>query len=186
MSALRPWPLLGSQPLGNYRVFNLRSDRRRNPRTGHEQDFYIVEARPWVTVIATTPADELVLVEQFRHGTGTLELETPAGIMEPAETDPVAAAIRELREETGFVGSNAQIIGQVYPNPPLFTNTCTTVMISGCERQHALDLDDGEDIAVHVVPLAEIPQRIARFEIRHALAVVALYHHELWRRGVRG
>ncbi len=185
MSELRPWPLLESRPLGNYRVFNLRTDVRRNPRTGQDHDFYVVEARPWVTVIATTPQQELILVEQFRHGTGTLELETPAGIMEPEETDPVAAAVRELREETGFAGGPPQIIGRIYPNPPLFNNTCTTVYIPGCERKHALELDAGEDIAVHLIPLAEIPQLIARFEIRHALAVVAWYHHELWQRGVR-
>lgn len=185
MSELRPWPLLGSRPLGNYRVFNLRSDLRRNPRTGQEHDFYVVEARPWVTVIATTRRQELVLVEQFRHGTGTLELETPAGIMEAHESDPVEAAVRELREETGFAGGKAEVIGRIYPNPPLFNNTCTTVFIPDCERIHALDLDDGEDIAVHLVPLADIPGKIARFEIRHALAVVAWYHHELWQRGVR-
>ena len=184
MSALQPWPLLSSRPLGNYRIFNLRSDSRRNPRTGAEHDFYVVEARPWVTVVAVTATQHLVMVEQFRHGTGTLELETPAGIMEPTETDPVAAAIRELREETGFEGTEARLIGQIYPNPPLFNNLCTTVLITGCERRHPVDLDAGEDIAVHLVPLAEIPGRVARFEIRHALAVVALYHHELWQRGI--
>lgn len=186
MSALRPWPLLGSRPVGKYRVFNLRNDVRQNPRTGTEHDFYVVEASPWVSVIATTPQNELVLVEQFRHGTGTLELETPAGIMEPSETDPVVAAIRELREETGFEGGPAQIIGRVYPNPPLFNNTCTTVYIPDCQRRHSTDLDAGEDIAVHLIPWTEIPARIARFEIRHALAVVAIYHHELWQRGIRG
>lgn len=185
MSELRPWPLLDSRPIGNYRVFNLRSDLRRNPRTGEQHDFYVVEARPWVTVIALTPKRELIMVKQFRHGTGTLELETPAGIMEPEETDPVAAAVRELREETGYEGGSAQVIGRIYPNPPLFNNTCTTVFIADCERKHALDLDAGEDISVHLIPADEIPGYIARFEIRHALAVVAWYHHELWQRGVR-
>lgn len=182
MSTVQPWPLISSRPLGDFRVFKLRSDVRRSPRTGREHDFYVVEARPWVTIIATTPRQELVLVEQFRHGTGTVELETPAGIMEPEETDPIATAIRELREETGFAGHRAQIIGRVYPNPPLFNNTCTTVWIDDCERLHDLELDPGEDIAVRVIPYAELPGFIARFEIRHALAVVALYHYELWRR----
>ena len=182
MSSVRPWPLLSSRPLGDFRIFSLRSDLRRNPRNGREQDFYVVEARPWVTVVAVTADRELVMVEQFRHGTGTIELETPAGIMESDETDPVAAAIRELREETGYEGVHAQVIGRVYPNPPLFNNTCTTVLITGCEKKHALDLDDGEDIVVQVVPWSEIPRKIAHFEIRHALAVAALFHYELWGR----
>ena len=185
MSIVRPWPLVSSRSLGDYRVFKLRSDVRVSPRTGREHDFYVIEARPWVTVVATTLQDELVLVEQFRHGTGTIELETPAGIMEATETDPVAAAVRELREETGFEGHSAQAIGRVYPNPPLFNNTCTTILIEGCERKHPLDLDASEDISVRIVPFAELPGLVARFEIRHALAVVALHHHELWRRGVR-
>ena len=186
MSTVRPWPLVSSRALGDYRVFKLRTDVRVSPRTGREHDFFVVEARPWVSVVATTTNDEIILVEQFRHGTGTIELETPAGIMEPTEIDPVAAAVRELREETGFEGHSAQIIGRIYPNPPLFNNLCTTVLVEGCVRKHALELDASEDISVRVVPLTELPGLVARFEIRHALAVVALHHHELWRRGVRG
>src|SRR6185436_10693854 len=100
---LKPWPKTGSTPLGDFRVFKLRSDRRRSPRTGEEHDFFVLESANWVNVIALTPEGQLVMIEQFRHGSDKVELEIPGGLMD-ADESPVDAAIRELREETGYGG----------------------------------------------------------------------------------
>ena len=57
------------------------------------------------------------MIEQFRHGSNTVELEIPGGMMDPGETDPVATAVRELREETGYEGENARLLGQNLVEP---------------------------------------------------------------------
>src|SRR5687768_14392899 len=113
---IKPWPLLDSKAIGDYRVFKVRGDSRTSPRTGALHDFFVIEAPSWVNVVAMTPDEKVVLVEQFRHGTGTVELEIPGGIMDAEDVSPVATGVRELREETGYEGSSAELLGEVYPN----------------------------------------------------------------------
>src|SRR6059036_3910393 len=107
---IRPWQKLGSKPVGDFRIFTVRSDEKISPRTGQRHDFYIIDCVDWVNVLAVTPQQELVMVEQFRHGSNTVELEIPGGIMDLGDPSPVATGVRELREETGYEGENATII----------------------------------------------------------------------------
>lgn len=179
---IQPWPKLRSRPVGDFRIFKLRSDIRRSPRTGQEHDFYVLETVDWVNVIAVTRDQHLVMVEQFRHGSDTVELEIPGGMMDPGETSPVVTGVRELREETGYEGENARLIGDILPNPAIMSNTCHTVLVENCELKHATGFDHSEDIATRLVPVDEIPTLVRTGRIRHSLVVVALYHFELLRK----
>ena len=91
---IKPWPTIRSTPIGDFRIFKLRSDVKISPRTGKEHDFFILDTVNWVNVIARTPDHQLVMVEQYRHGSNSVELEVPGGVMDPGETDPVATAVR--------------------------------------------------------------------------------------------
>lgn len=175
-SVIKPWPTLSSRALANYRIFQLRSDLKVNPRTGRQHDFFVIECADWVNVVAVTANGHIVMIEQFRHGSNTVELEIPGGIMDPHEQDPVVAGQRELREETGFEGSGARLVGTIFPNPAIQSNRCHTVVVEACEARHATEFDSAEDIAVRLVPVADVPHLIANGTIRHALVVVALTH----------
>jgi ADP-ribose pyrophosphatase len=179
---IQPWKKIGSKPIGDFRIFTLRSDSKISPRTGKEHDFFVLDSVDWVNVIAVTPKDELVMVEQFRHGSNTVELEIPGGMMDKNETDPVATGVRELREETGYEGEKARVLGRVPANPAIFSNTCHTVIVENCHLQHGVEFDSGEDLITRLVPVAEIPKLIAEEKIRHPLVIVALYRYELSRR----
>ncbi|HTI72595.1 MAG TPA: NUDIX hydrolase [Candidatus Limnocylindria bacterium] len=176
---IEPWPTLDRKQVGDFRIFSLHTATRRSPRTGKDHDFFMIQCPSWVNVVAVTPHGELVMVEQFRHGTSTIELEIPGGVMDPGEEDPVAAGLRELQEETGYTGKNARLIGTVFPNPAIQSNQCHTVLVEGCERTHELDLDHGEDIAVRLVPVAKVPQLVLQGAIRHSLVVAGLYYYML-------
>jgi len=180
-----PWRKVGSRPIGDFRIFTLRADRLVSPRTGQEHEFYVIDSVNWVNVIAVTPDQQLVMVEQYRHGSGTVELEIPGGMMDPGDASPVATAVRELREETGYEGARARLIGRIFANPAIMTNTCFTVLIENCRLQHAVELDHGEDLATRLVPVADLPRLAAEERIQHSLVVVALYHFDLWQRGLK-
>ena len=182
---IKPWKLLRSTFIGDFRIFKLRSDVKINPRTGREHDFFSLDAVNWVNVIARTPDHQLVMVEQYRHGSNSVELEVPGGVMDPGETDPVVTAIRELREETGYTGENARILGRVLANPAILNNYCYTVLIENCRLDHDLDLDPGEDLITHLIPEAAAPPMVAAEKIRHSLVVVALGHFDQWLRGIK-
>jgi 8-oxo-dGTP pyrophosphatase MutT (NUDIX family) len=182
---VKPWKKTASKSVGDFRIFKIRSDTCVNPRTGKEHDFFILDSVNWVNVIAVTPDQKLVMVHQYRHGSGTVELEIPGGMMDPHETDPVATAIRELREETGYEGENARLLGKIHSNPAILSNQTYTVLIENCRLKHATDFDHAEDLATTLVPVSEIPQLVADEKIGHSLVVVALYHFELWQRGIK-
>ena len=182
---IKPWPTLRSVLIGDFRIFKLRSDIKVSPRTGREHDFFVLDSVNWVNVIALTPDRQMVLVEQYRHGSDTVELEIPGGVMDPGEIDPVATAVRELREETGFVGENPRILGRVHANPAILSNFCYTVLIENCRGGHELEMDPCEDLITSLVPLAEVPRLVAEEKIRHSLVVGALYFFDLWQRGLK-
>jgi 8-oxo-dGTP pyrophosphatase MutT (NUDIX family) len=181
---IKPWAKVSSQPLGDFRIFTLRSDRKISPRTQQEHDFFVIDAVNWVNVIAVTSDKQLVMVEQYRHGSETVELEIPGGMMDTTDATPEATAQRELREETGYEGAHPRVIGRIYPNPAIMSNTCFTVMIESCCCIHPVTFDHGEDLLTRLVPVAEIPKLVAAGHIRHSLVVVALYYFELWQRGL--
>lgn len=182
---IQPWKKLGTRSLGDFRIFKLRADHKQSPRNQHEQDFLVLECGNWVNVVAVTPDDHLVMVEQFRHGTDTVELEIPGGMIDLKDPDPVFAGERELREETGYVGSNARMLGRVFPNPAIMGNTCFTVLVEACVERHELQLDHGEDIVVRLVPIRDIPSLISEGKIQHSLVLVALSYFEMHRRGIK-
>ena len=182
---VKPWKKVRSQPAGDFRIFKIRSDTSINPRTGQEHDFYVLDTVGWVNVIAVTPDQKLVMVQQYRHGSGTVELEIPGGMMDPHETDPVATAVRELREETGYEGENARLLGKIHSNPAILSNITYTVLIENCHLKHGVEFDHGEDLITQLVPVADIPKLVADEKIGHSLVVVALYHFELWQRGLK-
>src|ERR1700733_13303401 len=82
-------------------LFRLRRERHRSRKTGLAHDFYVLHLGDAVSVVATTPDRRLILVRQFRAGSGRDSLETPGGLLNPGE-DPLTAGARELLEETGY------------------------------------------------------------------------------------
>jgi 8-oxo-dGTP pyrophosphatase MutT (NUDIX family) len=182
---IQPWKTLRSKLIADFRIFKLRSDVKISPRTGQEHDFFVLDSVNWVNVIAVTPDRQLVMVEQYRHGSNTVELEIPGGMMDAGETDPVATAVRELREETGYEGENARQLGKVWSNPAILNNRTFTVLIENCQLKHGVEFDSGEDLITRLVPVAEIPQLVADEKIGHPLVIVALYYFDLWQRGIK-
>jgi ADP-ribose pyrophosphatase len=182
---IQSWQKLDSKRVGDFRIFTIRSDRRVSPRTGLAHDFFVIDCVNWVNVIAITPDQQIVLVEQFRHGSDSVELEIPGGMMDSQDQSPEETGSRELREETGYAGEPPRLIGQILPNPAIMSNVCYTVMVENCRCLHPVEFDHGEDLITRLVPIADIPQLVATGKIRHSLVVVALYHYELWQRGLR-
>ena len=97
------WQILDDVLLRECRVWDLRQRRYRHPVSGKEGDFFYIDSRDWAVVVARTESGAFVLVRQFRWGSDALSWELPGGIVDEGE-DPVAAGLRELREETGGLG----------------------------------------------------------------------------------
>lgn len=169
----RAWPVRSERPGADYRIFRSRFDAVVNPRTGVEMDRVVLEAPDWVNVVALTPARDVVIVRQRRFGTRAETIEIPGGMIDPGE-DPLVAARRELREETGFTSDRWTAIGSVAPNPAFLDNRCFHFLAEDCRESEEQALDGGEDILVETVPLDEVATAIRTGDIDHALVLTAL------------
>ncbi len=179
---LEDWPRVSSESLGDYRVFSLRQDRRRSPRTGREHDFYVLEMPEWINVIPVTAENRVVVIRQFRYGTERMSLEIPGGMADAEDGTLEEAARRELVEETGYEATDIISIGHVAANPAIQNNHCHTFLALGARRTGAPQLEDAEDIAVEEVELDAIPALIASGQMDHALVIAGFYWLELYRR----
>ncbi len=157
-------------------IFTLRRRRGISPtRPDQSGEFVYLDSADWVNVIALTPDREVVLIEQFRHGTGEVTLEIPGGMVDEGE-EPLAAGIRELAEETGFGSGRFELIGAVTPNPAILNNRCHTVLVEDATLRGPCALDPHEEVGVRRVPLQDIARLMVEGHIHHAL-VIAAFHH---------
>ena len=169
---IKPWKCIRSNTPQSFRVFSVRTDRAVSPRTGNEHDFHIIESRDWINIIPITADYQVVMIKQYRHGSREVTLEIPGGLVDPGDT-PETAASRELLEETGYEAEQWARIGAVNPNPAIFNNCCHTFLAQNLRKAKNPDLDQGEDIEVVLLPLSEIPDRIRKGEIDHAIVITA-------------
>ena len=79
----------------------------------------------------------------------------------------------------------ARLLADVFSNPAIMSNATHTVLVENCRLKHERELDSGEDMLTRLIPVAEVPSLVATGRIKHPLVVVALYHFELWRRGLK-
>jgi 8-oxo-dGTP pyrophosphatase MutT (NUDIX family) len=176
------WEKLSSEEIANYRIFKMRRDTRRSPRTGAEHSFFVLESPDWVNVIPLTPDGRVVMIHQFRHGTEKVTLEIPGGMVDASDDDPAESARRELLEETGYAADEIIHIGTVDPNPAFLDNQCHTYLALGARWQQPPQFDGAEDIAVALVPIEEVAGLIGNGRISHALVVAAFYHYENYKK----
>jgi ADP-ribose pyrophosphatase len=181
--ALRPWVFLEQSLVAQTRIFRLVAERWRSPRTGEEHVFSSIDSVDFVNVVALDTQGRLLMIRQFRFGTREFTLEVAGGMCEAGE-DPRETAVRELREETGYVGKTVTPLGHCEPNPAIFNNRAHMFLIEGCEKSGELVLDPGEDIEVTAVPVDEVFAELHAGRITHALVSVALQRFDLHRRGL--
>ncbi len=140
-----------------------------------EGNFYVIHAPDWVMALPLTPDDQIVLVRQFRYGTEDFSWEVPGGMVDPGE-DPITTAVRELREETGYEGTNPRLIGTCSPNPAILNNRCHFVRIDACQCLHPHSPDEHEELEIRTLPLATAREWARNGKIHHVMAITALFH----------
>lgn len=172
---LHTWERLASEIAYACRIFTIRRDRSRFSRDEAEHEFHVLESTDWVNIIPVTPAREVVLVRQFRHGIGDCTLEIPGGMVDAGDPSPMVAARREMIEESGYDTDRVEALGSIHPNPAIQSNVCHSFVAWDVERRHDTHFDTTEETEVVLVPLASVPDLIRGGEITHALVVVAFH-----------
>jgi 8-oxo-dGTP pyrophosphatase MutT (NUDIX family) len=170
---VKPWKVLESRKLVDRRWLCLLEQRVLLPNGHVIDEFHRLETPDWVAVIALTPAREVVVVEQYRHGLGRMSRELPAGVIDAGET-PEQAARRELLEETGYLASSLVPVFEVSPEPQRSTSRAHFFVARNVACSGQAHPEPSEVIEVHHVPLGQLLDEAVSGRMDHAAHVCAL------------
>jgi 8-oxo-dGTP pyrophosphatase MutT (NUDIX family) len=120
------------------------------------------------------------MTEQYRHGTGKIALEFPAGIIDKGET-PEQAALRELQEEVAFHGATDKVsyLGKFPVNPDRHRGVFHVVFIDGVKKTGATHFDSTEEIETFEISDEELQKKIADGSLNHPLQIAGYYKWKL-------
>jgi len=172
------WSCLESERMSDCRVFEVFKNRCQRTSDQKESDYFVIQSADFVNVVALTPEKKMVLVRQFRHGKEGYSWEVPGGLVDPGES-PLKAGVRELKEETGYEGSSAQVYANCSPNPAIMSNTCHFVVVENVILSGSCSWDENEEIEVTLLPLSDVWQWCREGRIHHSLTLAALWHYAL-------
>ena len=167
------WEVKNDTLHSDCRIFQVHKRCFRRQSDGVEGEFFVLDTNDWVNVLAVTPEQELVMVRQFRYGTKEFSLEPPGGVIENGE-DPILAGLRELEEETGFVGTDAHLIGSARPNAAILSNRCFFVLVRDVKKTAELAFDQHEELVTELHSLHNLKAMVENEEITHSIGLNAI------------
>jgi 8-oxo-dGTP pyrophosphatase MutT (NUDIX family) len=146
------------------------------------EEYFVLEYPKWVNVVAVTSEGQMVLVRQYRHGLEAVHYELPAGVCDPSDSDALAAAKRELLEETGYGGGEWKPLMTLSANPATHANLTHSFLATGVVPVQPRESEVTEDIRVHLVALDDVRKLVLDGGVVQALHAAPLLKYLLTRR----
>lgn len=167
------WETVSKTEIKDLKIFKAEMVKRKHPNWSREADFVVLNSLNWANVVPVTKDKKILLIEQYRHGSDSITLEIPGGLIEKDEL-PIVAARRECIEETGFSGEEELIqIGVSLPNPAFLNNKCFSFAWFGLEEKQMQNFDLNEEIKVIPTSINEVKKMIEDGRINHSIILTA-------------
>lgn len=169
------WKEIEKKQAYSCRVFSVYDTQSQAP-DGSIKTFSVIDAPDWaivIPVLETAGGLKFLMVRQWRHGSRTLSLEFPGGVLEPGESEEDGAR-RELAEETGWLAAQIIKLGEFSPNPAIMSNRVHVYLAKELSYTGKQDLDDDEYVDVEQIPIEEVLKGMGKEPYIHALMASAL------------
>jgi len=173
------WKELERKEIADCKIFKVEMSLREST-DGRQGHFVSLNSPDWVTMIPIFTGDDnkqyFIMEKQFRHGTGRVTVEFPAGLIEKGEK-PEKAAERELLEETGIRAKNIRLLGSPCPNSAFMNNTANFLLMSDLELVQKQNLDPNEQIDVVVIPVQKAIKQMGEKPFDNGVMMTALGYY---------
>ena len=170
------WKILASEYLYRETWFTIRKDICETPGGKIVNPYYVYEFPTWVSALAITENNKVVMVRQYRHGIQDTIIEVPGGCVDATDKNYEEAIARELMEETGYEFKNYQYLGKISPNPSTNNNWMHMFLATGGRKVKQQQLDHNEEIEVELLDIDELKSLIDQNKIIQALHVCTIMY----------
>jgi len=184
---LKPWSVTASRITYEDHWIRVRSDDCVTADGTVIAPFHVLDYPDWINVVPVMPDGRVLLAREYRHGRGEIVLGLVSGGVEPDDIKTgdaaMAAARRELREETGYEASTFVKLLTSYPNAASHSNMVTSWLALGLNGTGELRFDPGEKVGLLFADLATLLRDLqSGAVIMQSMHVAALYAAESWLR----
>ena len=155
---------------------------------GKEKIYTRIIRKNYSTVVPFISKDQILVIKSYRHLVDSIQIEAPSGYIEPAE-DPKEAALRELREETGYKANKIISVGSYTLDYTMIEQKGYLYAAYDLEYQGLQQLGTMELIEPAIMSIKEILKLLAEGKILNASSIVAFYkaidfHFEKYNKGL--
>ena len=155
MDLIMKWKVLESTYLHREPWLTVRKDKCELPNGTIIPSFYVNEYDEWANAFALTKDGKVVMVRQYRHGIGSVEIELPGGVV----------------EETGYKFEKFEYLGKICANPSTTNNFMHMYLATGGEKVAEQHLDEVEDVEVVLMSVEEVKGLVRENKMMQSLHV---------------
>ncbi len=141
---------------------------------GNVAKWDLIDHKGAAAIVAVRADGKLLMVRQYRNALERETIELPAGGLNGREEPMKDAALRELREETGYEAENAEYLTTIYTTVAFCNERIGIYLAEGLSKQGSQHLDEDEYVGVEAYTLEELLQMVREGKIQDSKTIVGI------------
>jgi ADP-ribose pyrophosphatase len=141
---------------------------------GRKKVYTRIKRKNYSTIVPFISNDQILVIKSYRHLVDSIQIEVPSGYIETGE-DPQEAALRELKEETGYGAKEIIKIGSYTPDYTMFEQKGNLFVAYDLVNEGDQKLGSMELIEPAILTVREIMKLLSEGKILNASSIVAFY-----------
>lgn len=171
---MKKWRTLFSETVFDTEWIKVQKDKVELPDGKIIDDYYTWRERDVSQIVAVTKENKILFVKQYKHASGEICIEIPAGYVEPGE-DFEEAAKRELLEETGYKATDVEYLGKLIHTPTKSPGIVKVFLAKNVEHYSLQKLDEDEEIEILELSFHEARKMIESGEIWASGSIASIF-----------